>query len=201
MNVRRSAAAAIFSLTVLLVAGGVAPPARAHITPPVILLSDRDAVVGMLQGASRFFARDVRLAPEDRTLLQHHWDWQPDRDTYRFYLGRDQAGQLVGAVIFLTEMTIHGPVRVAVGITPDGKVKDAAVLELTEETYAWMEPFLARNFTQDYIGKDSRASFALSERFGSGSDMPHFYARIVASLVRRGVVLYEVTVRGREGTA
>ena len=29
----------------------------AHITPPVVLTSDRDAIVGMTSGASKFFVR------------------------------------------------------------------------------------------------------------------------------------------------
>jgi hypothetical protein len=107
----------------------------AHITPPVILLSERDAILGMMGNASRFFVREVKLTPEEREALRHRWGWYPDEARYRFYLGRDTAGQLVAAVTFLTEFTLHGPVRVAVGLDPDGKVKDAKVMELTEETF------------------------------------------------------------------
>jgi hypothetical protein len=118
---------------------------------------------------------------------------------YRFYLGRDTAGQLVAAVTFLTEMTLHGPVRVAVGIDPDGKVKDAKVVELTEETFPWIQPLLDQRFTQDYIGRDSKASFTLDERFARVhlESMPHFYGQIVASLIQRAVILYDVTILQR----
>lgn len=177
--------------------------ALAHITPPVILVSDREAVVGMLQGAKRFFVREVRLSAEEKELIRKQWGWRPEEDFYRFYLGRDGEGRLVAAVIFLTEFTIHGPVRVAVGLGPDGKVKDAKVVELTEETFPWLKPLLDQHLTHDYIGRDSRASFAVSERFGSASlaSMPHFYAQIVASLIQRGAILYEVTILKRGGVA
>jgi len=181
----------------LLVALGV-QVALAHITPPVILISDREAVVGMLQGAKRFFVREVRLSAKEKELIQERWGWRPAEDFYRFYLGRDEQGRLVAATIFLTEYTIHGPVRVAVGLGPDGKVKDAKVVELTEETFPWLKPFLDQHFTHDYIGRDSRARFVLSERFGPASpaSMPHFYARIVASLIQRAAILYEVIFLG-----
>jgi len=56
-------AAAVIPIT--LIAGA----ALAHITPPVVLVSDRDAVVGLLAGARRFFVREVRLSPEERQHL------------------------------------------------------------------------------------------------------------------------------------
>ncbi|MFQ5801714.1 MAG: hypothetical protein ACE5JQ_02310 [Candidatus Methylomirabilales bacterium] len=175
----------------------------AHITPPVVLLSDRDAVVEMLAGAKRFFVREVRLTVEERDRIQKEWGWKPDNDFYRFYLGRDRQGRLVGAVIFLTEFTIHGPVRVAVDIGPDGRVKDAKIVELTEETYYWLKPLVDQNFTQEYVGRDSRASFTPSGRFAEANlqNMPYFYAQIVASLIQRGTILSEVTFfEKNEGT-
>jgi hypothetical protein len=171
----------------------------AHITPPVVLFSERDAILGMMGNASRFFVREVKLTAEERSVLQQRWRWQPEEELYRFYLGRDAAGQLVAAVTFLTEMTLHGPVRVAVGLDPDGKVKDANVVELTEETFPWVQPLLDQRFTQDYIGRDSQASFTLEDRFARVhlESMPHFYGQIVASLIQRAVILFDVTVLQR----
>ena len=107
--------------------------------PPVVLLSEQDAVRGMTGGATKFFVREVRLTAEERGTIRQQWNWQAEDELYRFYLGRDAAGQLVAAVIFLTGFTIHGPVRVAVGLHPDGTVKDAKVVELTEETLPWLQ--------------------------------------------------------------
>src|SRR4051812_17082110 len=121
----------------------------AHITPPVVLLSEQDAVRGMTSGATKFFVREVRLTAEERGTIRQQWGWQAEDELYRFYLGRDVAGQLVTAVIFLTEFTIHGPVRVAVGLNPDGTVKDAKVVELTEETLPWLQVLLNKNLVQD----------------------------------------------------
>jgi hypothetical protein len=98
----------------------------------------------------------------------------------------------VTALVFLTEYTVHGPVRVAVALGPDGKVRGATVVELTEETYPWVKPLIDRNFTRDYVGLDGRGSFALKQV--GVSDMAHFYGEVVASLIKRAALLYELVL-------
>lgn len=173
-----------------------AAPAAAHITPPVILVSDREALVGLLAGAKRFFVREVQISEADRQAIQRQWGWTPDEPFYRFYLGRDDQGGLVAAGVFMTDFTIHGPVRVAVGLGPDGRVRGATVVELTEETYQWVKPLLDQGFTGDYVGRDNRAPFVLGERGQrAGDSMARFYGQVIASLIQRAAVLYEVAMR------
>ena len=176
----------------LVLALAIAGPALAHVTPPVVLMSDRDAVAGLLGGARRLFVREVKPSPEQRRAVAQRSGWNPDERFYRFYLGRDDQGRLVSATVFLTEYTVHGPVRVAVGLGPDGKVRGATVVELTEETYPWVKPLIDRNFTRDYVGLDGRGSFALT--LTGVSDMAHFYAEVVASLIRRAALLFELAL-------
>jgi hypothetical protein len=180
------------ALLVLGLAWLTGGPALAHVTPPVVLLSDRDAVAGLLAGARRFFVREVKLTPEQRRGIQQRSGSNPDEDFYRFYLGRDEQGRLVGAMLFVTEYTLHGPVRVAVGLGPDGRIRGATVVELTEETYPWLKPLLDQNFTRDYVGLDGRGPFAV-KRTGLES-MAQFYGQVVASLIQRGALLYEVAL-------
>jgi hypothetical protein len=163
--------------------------ALAHVTPPVVLVSDRDAVIALLDGARRFFVREVKLTPEQQQRVRQRSGWRPDGEFYRFYVGRDDAGRLVGTMLFLTDYTIHGPVRVAVGLGADGKVRGATVVELTEETYAWVKPLLDQRFTQHFVGLDSGGSF-VAERIDEG--MQKFYGQIIASLIQRAVILYDV---------
>ena len=179
-------------IVALVVSWLLAAPALAHVTPPVILMSDRDAVVGLLGGAQRFFVREVRLSPEQRQAVAKRSGWNPDESFYRFYLGRDEGGRLVGAMLFMTEYTIHGPVRVAVGLGPDGKVRGATVVELTEETYPWVKPLIDRNFTRDYVGLDSHGAFTLKQT--GVSDMAHFYGEVVATLIHRATLLYDLAL-------
>jgi hypothetical protein len=182
-----------------LVILAAAAPAPAHITPPVVLASDRDAVAGLLSGARRFFVREVRLTPAERQVIRQQTGWSADEDFYRFYIGRDEQGRVVAATVFLTEFTIHGPVRVAVALGPDGKVRGATVVELTEETYPWVKPLLDREFTREYVGRDARGTFTVS--VGGGDSMAQFYGQIIASLIQRAAMLYEVGVIKRGDAA
>lgn len=179
---------------VVLAAGMVA----AHVTPPVVLASDREAVAGLLSGSRRFFVREVRLSPTEREAIQKQSGWTPNEDFYRFYLGRDDQGALVAATTFMTEYTIHGPVRVAVGLAPDGKVKGAQVVELTEETYHWVKPLIDQDFARDYVGQGSAGRYTLTDRArAAGDSMTQFYGQIIASLIQRAAILYDTTVLKR----
>ena len=172
--------------------------AVAHITPPVVLVSDRDAVASLLAGSRRFFVREIRLSPEQRQLIQKQSGWNPDENFYRFYIGRDDQGRMVAASIFLTEFTLHGPVRVAVGIGPEGKIRGATVVELTEETYPWVKPLLDQNFTRDFVGQGSTGTYTLTgERLRVGGDMSHFYGEVIATLIKRAAVLFDAAVAGQ----
>jgi len=182
---RRSVLAA---LAITLLSMTFADRGLAHITPPVVLVSDREAILGLLEGARRFFVREVRLTPSERAAVEQRTGWRPDEDFYRFYLGRDDQGQLAAAPIFLTEFTIHGPVRVAVAFAPQGQVRGATVVELTEETYPWVKPLLDQNFTRQFVGQGSRGTFRVSVPGGS---MTEFYGQVVARLIQRAAVLFE----------
>jgi len=187
----------------LALAVALAGPAAAHLTPPVVLVSDRDAVVSLLSGAQRFFVRDVRLSAQEQTAIKQASGWTPEEDFYRFYIGRDEGGRMVGALVFVGDATIHGSVRVAVALGPDGKVRGATVVELTEETYSWVKPLIDQQFTRDWVGQDGRSRFVLADRLAPvrGNSMTQFYGEVVGGLVRRGALLYEFGVARRGGTA
>jgi hypothetical protein len=172
--------------------------AVAHVTPPVVLTSDRDAVVGLLSGSRRYFVREVRLSAEERQAIQKQSGWTPEEDFYRFYVGRDDQGRLVASTIFMTEYTIHGPVRVAVALGPDGKVKGAQVVELTEETYPWVRPLIDKDVARDYVGQGSAGRYTPTQ--ATGDSMTQFYGQIIASLIQRAAILYDTTVLKRSGS-
>ena len=182
----------------LAVTAGVA---SAHITPPVVLVSDRDALVSLLSGARKFFVREVRLSAEQKQAIQRQSGWMPDEDFYRFYLGRDAEGRLVAAAIFLTEYTVHGPVRVAVSLDANGKVKGVTVVEVTEETYGWVKPVIDGKLIGAYVGQDASGKFVMSgEADRRLQPMEQFYGQIIGGLVKRAALLYDVGI-GREGRA
>ena len=193
----RRTSARLVAVLVLLVA--LAGTALAHITPPVVLVSDREAVIALTAGARRFFVREVKLTDADRQALRTQWGWTPEDEVYRFYVGRDEQGRLVSSVVFMTEITVHGPVRVAVGIAPGSKVKGAMVVEVTEETYQWVKPIIDEDLSRAYAGLDLTGNFGVGERITKArlNPMSHFYGEVAASLIKRALALYEVTVRRR----
>jgi Na+-translocating ferredoxin:NAD+ oxidoreductase RnfG subunit len=181
----------------------LAGTALAHLTPPVVLMSDRDAVQSLLAGSRRFFVREVRLSDDETAAIKQACGWTPDQDFYRFYVGRDDAGQMLGALVFIGDATIHGSVRVAVALGPDGKVRGANVVELTEETYPWVKPLIDQEFTRDWVGNDGQSRFVLSDRLARArsNSMTQFYGDVVASLVQRGVLLYDYGIARRGAAA
>jgi Na+-translocating ferredoxin:NAD+ oxidoreductase RnfG subunit len=190
-------------VAVLIVALALASPALAHLTPPVVLVSDRDAVLSLLAGARRFFVREVRLGDQEKAAIKQASGWTPDEDFSRFYVGRDDQGRLIGALVFVADATIHGGVRVAVALGHDGKVRGASVVELTEETYPWVKPLIDEQFTRDWIGHDSQSRFVLADRLARvrANSMTQFYGEILANLVRRGALLYAHGMARAGGTA
>ena len=172
-------------------------PALAHLTPPVVLVSDRDAVASLLTDARRFFVREVRLSDKEKAAIKQASGWTPEEDFYRFYVGRDDQGRMVGSLVFISDVTIHGAVRVATAFGPDGKVRGASVVELTEETFPWVKPLIDEQFTQDWVGHNSQSRFALSDRLARArsNSMTQFYGEVVANLVRRATLLYEYGMR------
>jgi len=180
------------SLASAILSGLASAPGRAHITPPVVLVSDREAVVRLLPAATRYFVREVRLSPAEREAIQQGVGWNPDDDYYRFYVGRTADGAPVAATVFLSEFTLHGPVRVAVAVGPDGKVTGASVVEVTEESYTWVKPLLDSGFLDRFAGHDARD--ALSQTGNVGGSMPRFYAGVIARLIARAATLYQVTM-------
>lgn len=172
--------------------------AQAHIAPPVVFVSDRDAVVSMMTGAKKYFVREVRLSPEERRAIESQWAWKPDESSFRFFIGRDESGQLLSAVTFLSEFTIHGPVRVAVALGRDGKVKDARIVEAAEEISNWIKPLISGGFVKQFVGLDSRSSFAMrASRSTSQDDMVRFYGEVAARLIQHAAILFDVTVLKR----
>ena len=175
--------------TMIVTAAGIA---GAHITPPVVLMSDRDALIALLAGAQRFFVRETRLSDDERREVERRTGWKPDEDFFRFFLGRDAGGQLVAASVFVSDYTVHGPVRVAVALDGRGNVKGVRVVEVTEETYSWVKPLIDKDFARPFLGHP--AGHAAHHEAQGQDVMSHFYGQVIAGLVRRAGALYETTI-------
>jgi hypothetical protein len=186
--------ARLFAIAAILTASA----AWAHITPPVVLQSERDAVASQHTGAKKLSLREVTLTPDERKAIQATYGWRAQDDIHAFYMGRDDAGKLLSASVFMTEATMHGVIRVAVGFTPDGRVKSAELVEVSEEIYAHIKPLMDRGFTKRYAGLGIGSSFEPPAASASGADaLAQHYDGIVSRMVQRAVILYNVGISKR----
>src|SRR2546430_2211105 len=95
------------------------PLSMADIAPVVVLVKRPDAVQTLLPGADAYVAREVHLSATDAHRLHEAVDWSPEDGVLVFYGGMAGATS-VGALEFVRVDTPHGPIEVAVGLTPPG---------------------------------------------------------------------------------
>lgn len=184
--------------TLVMVLTLAASAAWAHLTPPVVVVPERDAVASQHAGAKKLSLREVSLTDDERKAVQSAYGWRASDEMRAFYMGRDDAGKLLSASVFMTEATMHGTLRVAVALTPDGRVKDAQVTDVAEEIYAHMKPLMDRGFTKRYAGLGIGSSFELPAASAAGADaMAQHYDGIISRMVQRAVILYNVLVTKR----
>jgi hypothetical protein len=170
--------------------------ARAHVTPPRVLLTEQQAIRLLLPAAARVEARVLRLTRAQRRAVHEICAWTPENKPYRLVEGVDANGRRLGTMLVLTDYTIHGPVKTAVAVDPEGRVTGGAVMELQEEAYVWVKPLIERDFAGAVKGRGSRESFGPMnhEKRPRGQSMPRFYETLVMTQLHKGVSLYEVAV-------
>ena len=181
-----------------LIAGAISLPsavAMAHMTPPITLVSDQDAVNQLLPGTAQVVVRELALTDANRRQIRERADWTPDAHAYRFHESYDTQGHLIGSVFFVSEPTMHNPIRLAIAFEPNGRLVAAKVVEASDETLRWLQPLLDRNFLQDIAQKTSHDELVLSSRVDSAGlgSMSRFYANVILRAVHRSAVLYDVT--------
>jgi hypothetical protein len=176
-------------MSVAVISWFAAGPLGAHVTPPVIFWFDGAAIARLLPGSGHHYSRDVALNEEQRTRIQERCGWRAMEPAYRFFLGRNARGELVGAVIFLSETTVHGPVRVGIALSANGSVLDAVIVQSTEEAANWSRALNDRGFAR-YSGMDAADHFTVAEG-GDEKDMVLHYEQLVVRLIHRAAVLFK----------
>jgi len=166
---------------------------QGHVTPPTVFISDREAVVSLTKGATTYVEHRVELTPGQRATMASRWGWSPEQAAYRFYEGRASGGRRIGAVVFLTAFTTHGPMRAAIAISPDGKVADARIVEVATESADWVRPLMDGIFVRSFAGLDSQGDFsARASQAAVKGSMPRFYGTVFARLIQRAAILFDV---------
>ncbi len=150
----------------------------AHITPPVKLATEEEVVQKLMPGL-KYEVKDFRFTPAQRSEIHAKTGWKPSETAVRIYEGKDEQGNLKHTVVFLTEYTMHGSVRVAACCDPDGKPRGSEIVETSEESYNWIKPLI-----------DSGRLKNDSEK--SSGKMTQYYSGIINKLVKNAAAVIEV---------
>lgn len=166
-----------------------------HITPTVVIVKREDAVRRLLPDATDFTAREVRLSGADARRLDSAVGWSPSEGTVTFYTGA-QNGRPVGALTFLRVDTPHGPIEVAVALTPSETVSGVAVTKSTTETKPWVLEAIRAGLLDQYAGTggDRAPNGAAAIRSKVGA-LPEFIAGEVDKAVARALAAYRLFYR------
>jgi hypothetical protein len=122
-----------------------------HITPTVVLVKRPDAVKTLLPRAATFVAREIHLSNADAHRLHAAVDWSPDDGVLTFYTGFE-GDRTAGTLVFVRVDTPHGPLEVAVGMSPAAVVAGVIVTKATVETKPWVLEALQAGLCEHYRG-------------------------------------------------
>ncbi len=179
----------------------LAAAALLHITPTVVLVKRADAMRALLPGATQYLEREVHLSDADAHRLHEAVDWSPDEGVVVFYTGT-QGERAVGSLVFVRVDTPHGPVEIAVGFDPAGRVAGVVVTKATVETRPWILEALGAGLAERYKGLTARdapaGAAAVKDKVGS---LPAYMAGQVDKGVARALAAYGAFYNhgGRDG--
>lgn len=97
-----------------------------------VYLSKDQALAVALPPHDKVVARVLTPTPDERKQAQRRLGRKLEEPSYTFYEGQ-QGGKPVGHAIVLDEVGKHYPITFIVGLTPDGAVRDVAVMIYREK--------------------------------------------------------------------
>jgi hypothetical protein len=163
-----------------------------HITPVVVLVKRPEAVQALLPGAVAYFAREVHLSDADAHRLHEVVDWSPEDGVLAFYTGK-AGSTVVGALEFVRVDTPHGPIEVAVGFRPDGRIRGVIVTKATVEMKPWVLEAVSAGLPDQYRdlkAGDTPGGAAALARAGRAGNLSVYIAGEVDKGVARALAAY-----------
>lgn len=177
----------------------IAATAQAHVTPNVKLLTTREAVSRLLPANGKLFMKNVALSPEQTEQLEAKGNWDGSDTEYQFFVSRDENHRVLRAAILMTEHSRHGPMVVAVGLSPEGKVTDAVLTDIQTEPMEWVGPLLRAHYLSSFQGKGAEIDLTLADHWKQGTtEMAQAYAVLLANAVKRSAQLFELVFNAPE---
>jgi len=171
---------------------GAVTAALLHITPTVVLVKRQDAVAHLLPGADQFAAREVHVSSADSRRIHDAVGWEPPDGMVTFYVGKHQ-DQVAGALMFMRVDCQHGPLELAIGFDPSGKIRGVEVTKATVEMKPWVLEALRAGLTDAYRGlaPDQAPAGAAKVKPRIGA-MPGYMAELVDKGVMHAAAAYRL---------
>jgi Na+-translocating ferredoxin:NAD+ oxidoreductase RnfG subunit len=159
-----------------------------HMSPPVQLVAEKDAVNTLVSPSLKTTAQNIRMNSAQKDEIYKKTGWKPSEKNIRYYSGTDDQGTVQSTVFIISEYTLHGSIRVAVACDAEGKLTGAELLEVSEEAYGWVKPLI----DQQYMKKVLQADSGETSNMGA---MTKYYAETIAKVVHPVPSLYEIVKR------
>jgi thiamine biosynthesis lipoprotein ApbE len=151
-----------------------------------------DALAQALPGADRIERADVRLGSEVRERVKARIGRKVYERTLTIFRGLGADGAFTGYAVVTEEIGKYKPITFVVGVTPDGAVRDAAVMVYRESHGGGVK---RRRFLAQFVGKD------LEDPIDPNRDIINISGatlsvRAIARGVKKVLVLLDETVLG-----
>ena len=127
------------------------------------------------------------MTPAQKQMIKAIWKWKVKKDTHTFYIGESE-GKTTGAAYIINQPGKHAPLLIIIGIEPDGKVRDVAIMQYREQRG---RPVKERHFLKQYIGKTSRSPLKVGKDIDAVTGATTS-SRAVTIAVKKALILYEV---------
>jgi hypothetical protein len=173
----------------------MAPDAWAHVSANVKLVSTKETVQRLLP-KGKLFIKEVDLTENQLDKLRSFDNWNTHTSHFKFFVSRDNQGQLQRVMTSIVEFTRHGPVVVAVAMDPKGKITGALLTDTQTELLTWLEPLLKKNFMQTFQGKDSLMPLSLDDKWKNEfSRLSQDFALVIANAVKKSAQVFDVVFK------
>ncbi len=171
---------------------------------PAAFVSNQAAAVeymGLKDAVKYFIPADAKLSKVEKTIpadklpsIKKQFDLEKSTDfnekistgPYTFYVGRDAAGKALAYVVVLDQYWRTCYHKYAVGLTPDGKIKEIVVMEFNCK---YEYPINKKSFLKQFSGKAKPPKLGKDVDVVSGATASCEATAIVA---RRALALYSV---------
>jgi hypothetical protein len=161
-------------------------------------LDTRGAIGRMVPGAAKYNV--ARFTPTEAEVSSAFDTWGYElsvSEQYLLFFGWNTDGTLSGVMYVGSHEGKHGPIRMAIGLTPAGVVRDLAVMEYQEVRG---RPVREQAYLNQYIGKSIGDPIALGNDI-SGLTGASFSSRAVTAATKEAVVLFTIYVQERQAAA